>query len=148
MIAKLPYWVLTEKYPAFSETESKTAVEMVARLYGKVQELIDDYNSFIDIINKNIVEFQSNTTQDLETFKVNLENLIHNYIKTLDMKIQHHDREIQETIVYIKENITEVANKLMYDVLQNGMQFQTIYDEDTQTLTLILSTNDSEEGSN
>ena len=57
MIKPLPKWVLTNEYPAFYDTESVTAIEMVAKLYGKMEELITTYNEFVDEINKTIADF-------------------------------------------------------------------------------------------
>ena len=37
MILKLPKWILTNKFPAFHDTESLTAIEQTARVYGKIR---------------------------------------------------------------------------------------------------------------
>ena len=125
MIPRLPYWVLTEKQPAFSETESRTAVEMVARVYGKIQELIDDYNSFVDTVNENIEDFESTTNQDLETFKTNLEKIIHDYIATLDMKIAHMERSMQEATSAMTTNLKDTVEQVVEDMKANG-DFDTV----------------------
>ena len=46
MINGLPKWVIPDSHPAFFDHESATANEMVAKLYGKVRELIESYNEF------------------------------------------------------------------------------------------------------
>ena len=52
MINQLPNWCLTNENPSFYETESATAIEMVAKLYAKVKELIESENQRkIDMIN-------------------------------------------------------------------------------------------------
>ena len=51
MIKPLPKWVLTENQPAFYDIESVSAIEMVARLYKKMEELVNNYNEFVDLVN-------------------------------------------------------------------------------------------------
>jgi hypothetical protein len=120
MIPRLPYWILTEKHPAFLETESKTAVEMVSRVYGKVQEIVDDYNKFVDIINKTIEDYETNTNQDLNCFKENLTKIVHDYIATLDMKVDHQDRQIEETVSYFKDNVKQAMTDIINEMKESG----------------------------
>lgn len=44
-IKHMPNWCVTDKQPAFYDTESATAIEQTARVYGKMEELIDSYNT-------------------------------------------------------------------------------------------------------
>lgn len=55
-IKGLPNWCIPDLQPAFFETESATAIEMVAKLYGKVKEVITGYNSFTSEMNEKINE--------------------------------------------------------------------------------------------
>lgn len=53
MINGLPKWSIPDLHPAFFDTESATAIEMVAKLYGKVKEVVESYNDFTkDIADK------------------------------------------------------------------------------------------------
>lgn len=56
MIKPLPHWVLTNNQPAFYDTESVTAIEMVAKIYGKMEELVNAYNDFVDEVNGHLTE--------------------------------------------------------------------------------------------
>ena len=51
MIEQLPNWAIANEHPSFYEAESATAIEMVAKLYAKVQELIKEHNTFTTEIN-------------------------------------------------------------------------------------------------
>ena len=63
MITPLPHWVLTDKFPSVYDRESVTAISMVAKLYGKMEELIADYNEFVDGVNHAIAEFENEAVQ-------------------------------------------------------------------------------------
>ena len=53
-INNLPKWTIPDLHPAFFDTESATAIEMVAKLYGKVKEVVDHYNEFTTDMNDRI----------------------------------------------------------------------------------------------
>ena len=52
----LPHWIVADTLPAFYETEGATAIQMVAKLYNKVKELIESYteltNDYIQFKNE------------------------------------------------------------------------------------------------
>ena len=96
-IEPLPNWAfLTSKY-AFEDTESNTAIEQTARLYRKVQELIEEYNSFSRFEDAKIREA-------IQYMKDNLQDSVNNLIKegkitvglTYDVNTEHLDLIIME----------------------------------------------------
>ena len=157
MIARLPYWVLTEKNPAFYDSESKTTVEMTAKVYAKIQELIDDYNKFVDDINKEIELFEGSINNEQNCFEDKITKVIHDYIDFLDSKVANQDKVINDTIIYIKNNISSVVTQIIGEMKENGEIDEAIlnsfnnlelrvraietslsqgYDETTETLSL------------
>lgn len=76
MINGLPKWSIPDVHPAFFDHESGTAIEMVAKLYGKVKELIETYNKFEDELTKKV-----NTAYDY--LKTNLHNTAMNVINEM-----------------------------------------------------------------
>lgn len=67
MIKPLPHWVLTNNQPAFYDTESVTAIEMVAKLYGKMEELITSCNEQDKKIDEAIKYMTDNIVEVSET---------------------------------------------------------------------------------
>lgn len=96
MIPRLPHWVLTDKYPAFYDSESKTAIEMVAKIYAKMQELVDNYNDFVDPLNNEIAEYYKQLNAEYECFKASMIKIAHDYIMTIDEKIKMQDLVIKQ----------------------------------------------------
>lgn len=101
----LPNWELTNKKPAFYDTESATVIEETALLYGKMQDLINDYNLFANEVNKAITSFTTETEQNQECFKTSITKLIEDYIKSIDMKTD-------ELTAYLKTNLVQTINDL------------------------------------
>jgi len=148
MIKRLPRWVLTNDYPAFNDTESVTAIEMVARLYGKMQELINNYNEFVDSVNTEIDNFEKGLYKDFDEFKECVMKLMSDYIETIDTKINLQDLKIEDAIQYMKDNIIETATNLFNEFLNDGniyVSLGTHYNAETRELTFGIDATPSEE---
>ena len=65
----LPQIALTNLQPAFYDVESVTAIEMVSKFYSYLQNLVNDYNSFVTEVNNNIDDFESGIIHDFECFR-------------------------------------------------------------------------------
>ena len=68
IIKKLPHWVLSNPSPSFYETEGGTVLEQTAKVYGKMNELIDSYNTMADELNNKINEYVTLREEDQEEF--------------------------------------------------------------------------------
>lgn len=103
----LPNWVLTNKFPAFYDTESGSAIEQTAKVYGAMQELIKEHNEFIANITNSINDFKGTTEKEIDEFKTCITNTLENYIKMLDVKIEKMDKHIEE---YVDEYFKSIIN--------------------------------------
>ena len=168
-IEPLPQWVLTDLQPSFYDIESVTAVKMVAKLYGKMEQLISDYNYFVDKINKNIEEFEDGMINDFDCFKNCIKKLIEDYIDSIDMiianqnnritesisaqnqaiteKFLEQDHKIDDAINYMKTNLLATCTELFNDAVHNGYITATLlenYDPTTESLILSVVATESE----
>ena len=168
-IEPLPQWVLTDLQPSFYDIESVTAVKMVAKLYGKMEQLISDYNYFVDKINKNIEDFEDGMIEDFECFKDCIKKLIEDYIDSIDMIIANQNRNITESITaqnqaiqekfleqdhkiddainYMKTNLIATVTELFNNAIQNGDIVASLgvnYDSQNESLTFSILATESE----
>lgn len=127
-IKLLPKWCLTETHPAFYDVDSKTAVGQTARVYAAMLELQEDYNSFVSEINICITDFINNVNADQECFKNQITKIVHDYIAMLDEKLKLQDKEIQESIVYIKDNLQEGIKEVINEMVESGELENAIVD--------------------
>lgn len=138
---RLPTWNINNLQPAFNDLESATVLDMTSKLYKTMQNLIDEYNTFVNDINANIEAFESSTNKDIECFKNNITKICHDYIQTMDMKIDSQDKEIAMAVDYMKTNINQTTSNIISDMINNGeIEVKLRYDnvstmkEDTSVL--------------
>ena len=120
MIRKLPYWVLVEKFPAFNDLESLTAIEQTARIYGKMNELIESYNKYVEEINNTINEFELEKNEDVKTFICSITTLTHDYINSVDMKIAHQDRKLAEVYERFSDDVINTVKTIIAELKETG----------------------------
>lgn len=119
-ITLLPKWAIPSHIPSVYDTESKTCLDMTSKVYGAMRQLQEDYNVFVDEINKTIIDFVNGTNQDHEKFKEDITKLIHDYIRMLDDKVKNQDLVINESIAYIKNNLNEGIVNILNEMKENG----------------------------
>lgn len=147
----LPQIALTNLQPAFYDVESKTAIQMVSKFYSYLQNLVDDYNSFVTEVNNNIDNFESGMIHDFECFRNCMIKTMNDYIESIDTKINLQDLNISnkftvqdntiaEAIEYMKTNIVETATTVINQAIDNGdIQVAIAYNEPTEELDIIVT---------
>ena len=116
----LPHWVLTDKFPAFYDSESKTALEQTARVYGAMQELITEYNSFVDSVNQHILDFENAAKKDYEIFTTAIRQEFQDFIDVVTLKIQSQDSIIEDAVSYMKTNLSESIDAALLEMRASG----------------------------
>jgi len=115
MINKLPNWILNSNQPSFYESESATAIEMSARLHGKMNEVIDEVNR----TEEDNTRFKEETTQANEEWRETAESAMRqefqDFIDVVDLKMNtianeatRHAKSIMDK--YIDERKEELQN--------------------------------------
>lgn len=129
-IEPLPNWAVANGQPAFYDVESATAIQMTARLYKKIQELIEQYNEFTCEINTLIDEFERGIIHDFTEFKQCVIDLMNKYIETIDTKINLQDLKIDEAIKKQDKTIELAFAEQMQKIIEKfEEQDQTIAEE-------------------
>ena len=108
MLKKLPDWCYSNTHPAFKDTESLTSVNMVAKLYSKMQDLINDYNKLSDEVTSRMDGFEDNIIEETSEFEREITKLMHDYIAMLDEKIKVQDKRIDE-LDFIVPDVPNIA---------------------------------------
>lgn len=130
-LSRLPLMALTDLQPCFYDIESVSTVEMVAKLYKYIQNMVDDYNIFIKEINSEIDAFEQETNKNLECFESCIKKLMLDYIESIDTKIDEQDAKIENSINtqnntindavnYMKNNLLVSINNLFAEAVANG----------------------------
>lgn len=120
MIKPLLNMCLSDTNPSFKDHESLTAIEMIAKFYGKLNEVIDEYNSFSESTKQYIESFTNGTNQNIDVFKVNMMQKFQDFIDVIDLKIKSMDSEIDKSILAIKNNMNTEIKKITTEMHEAG----------------------------
>lgn len=117
----LPKWVLANPIPAIHDFESLTVLEQTARIYGAMNSLIVEYNTFADQVNKAVSEF----TGTEENSRKEFENLITKVMREFQCSIEKHLVLNLDTTAaeYLNSAINEGRITLEYDPETENLNF-------------------------
>lgn len=141
-IPMLPRWVLPPTLPSIYESESATALEMVAKIYGAMSEMIADYNSFVDEINAEIRTFTSSSSAEIDNFRKYVEQRLickfndldarYNEIKT-DM-LRYADEKVAAIYEqYLDDQLSQLINE---KIAAGEIEITLVYDPETESLNM------------
>lgn len=136
-IKPLPQIALTNLQPAFYDVESVTAIQMVSKFYKYLQDMVNDYNSFANEVNKEITRFENDTNANYEEFKNCIQNMMLNYIESIDTKINNQNAIIEDAVDYMKNNINQVTTEIINQGIEDGtFNVGVSYDPEDEELTI------------
>ena len=102
-IKNLPNWNVPSLNPANYDLDSKTAIEMVAKLYRVMQDSIDVNNDFLMNIEQIVADYQGTTSKDVLAFKIAMEQKFQDFTEALNTKYGHLDYMLQNIENLIKD---------------------------------------------
>ena len=108
----LAHWCVTDFQPAIYDVDSATAIEQTAKVYAKMQELVTAYNTFVDNVNKHILEFEDGTNKSIEVFQVGIRQEFQDFIDIINLKIKDQDKVIADAVTYMKEHLVQTIKDL------------------------------------
>ena len=112
MIHKLPHWVITHKHPAFYDSESATAIEQTAKLYRAFQDLVEDYNIFVDKINVHIEEYEASTDRKIEVFETAMRQEFQEFIDITNLKYADQENRFDAMMSEFNARIDELTTQI------------------------------------
>jgi hypothetical protein len=138
MIDLLGKWNLHDNKYSFYDLESLTLTEMTARLHGKMNELITDYNKFVENTNKINKDFRDGVIEDLETYETAMRQEFQDFIDVINLKVMEQDTKIDDAVKYMKTNLTANALAIVEQALANkDIAMSVTYDEETEALSFV-----------
>lgn len=136
---RLPKWNLTNRLPALYDTDSATVVEQTAKVYGAINALIDEYNTWVDRLNAQIEEFERATESDYETFKVAIRQEFQDFIDVIETNIQEQNARIESAENYMVSNIKATTEMLVNELITSGrITITEVYDDATESLNIVF----------
>lgn len=119
-ITQLPHWCITDLQPAFYDTESATVIEQTGVLYGKVRELVDTYNKFVDAINVHITEYESGVNTSIEVFTTGIRQEFQDFIDIVDLKVKDQEKVVLDAVDFMKTNLSDSITQIIHEMSESG----------------------------
>lgn len=131
---KLPTWVVANKYPAFFDLESNTAIEQTARLYGAVNTLIENYNTFISVVEEEITTMVEQYALDNETHEVAVRQIMQDFFDSVETSLQLQDAKIEA----IENSFVDNLSKTVTQAINDGkIKVNIEYNEETEEVNIV-----------
>jgi uncharacterized protein YukE len=111
-------------------------LELASTLHSSMNDLITDYNSFVDNVNKTITEFVQNTEQDQETFQVAIRQEFQDFINIVDTKLTGMNNTLTSTI----QNLEQIAQRQINNAIRQGkINVIQEYAETAESLNILVT---------
>lgn len=118
---QLPKWVLSSPFPTVYDTESMSSIQMVAKVYAAMRELIENYNSFITKIETSINEFETMSEEEREVFAVDLRQEFQDFIDTVSLKVMSQDNKFNEADSYMRSEIQKIVSMFIQQAINDQL---------------------------
>lgn len=138
----LPKWVLPPTMPSNYDHESATALEMVAKCYGAMRKVVEDYNTFVDEINEEIKSFTSSSNEEIANFKQSVDQRLACKFKDLDALLakitleikKNTDDKLEKAFSVFGVTVRETGeNIILSDATDEKIRALSIYGKTTQS---------------
>lgn len=127
----LPRWCLSNLRPTIYDAESGSVIEQTAKVYGAMNELIEEYNKFADSWNEKIEQFINKTLEDEEAFRVALRQEFQDFINVVELKIMELDN-------YAKNEVATQLNNMFKQILE-GDELKAIVRDELSSMSTAIS---------
>lgn len=91
---RLPNWTFPFSLPSALDTESLTPIEMNARMYGAMKDLIDEHNKWVNDVNRQLAEFEKAEEQKRNDYEEKLAKLYFDYRCSIEKMLSDFKAEI------------------------------------------------------
>lgn len=133
---KLPKWVVANKYPAFFDMESMTAIEQTARLYGAVQDLIESFNTFVSLVDSDLTNFNEEYQHNNEVHEVSIRQLIQDFFDSVETALQLQNSKIAS----VENSLTVNIGRAVANEIQKGnINVAMVYNEENENMSIAIS---------
>ena len=116
----LPKWIIANPFPALHDFESLTVLEQTARIYGAMNQMIDEWNKMVEQISA----FEKSETESREEYEMKLTKVIREFICNWEQK---------------SSDLVLFAETLINEAIRDGkLKIAEVYDPETESLNTVI----------
>ena len=131
---KLPKWLLPSSIPSVYDTESATALEQTAKVYGAMRQLIEEYNAFSESLESAFNENNAANAAEIQNFKKSVEERLRCQFEKMDAAFQKLAMEVN----HIDRNVIQVTTDIVNQAIVDGKITVAInYNPDTEEVEIL-----------
>ena len=116
----LPKWVLANPFPALHDFESLTVLDQTARIYGAMNQMIEEWNKMIE----QIFAFEKSETESREEFEMKLTKVIREFICEWE-------KNMSDLQLIAKDTINEAISS-------GAIKINEVYNPETESLDMVI----------
>ena len=120
----LPNWIMTDAQPMANDTESATGIEMVAKVYGKTNEIVKTVNKFIADMETHIAEFETSTEANFEDFKTALRQEFQDFINIVELEMANGNASATNALAVANE-AKDASAEAVFKMLKINVEAET-----------------------
>lgn len=145
----LPEWILTSGLPAFRDGESKTAIEQTYKLYQAMQQLIVEYNAFVEHVVEENRRFKEEYQSDIEIFTTEMRQEFQDFIDVVELKLSDvagsvgeelNIPELTAEVESMKDQLTALETKVNDEIATQLTALENKVNEEVETKINALET--------
>ena len=116
----LPKWALANPFPALHDFESLTVIDQTARIYGAINQLIEEWNKMIEQLSG----FEKSETESREEFELKITKVVMEFMCSWNQKT---------------EELERFAETIINEAIQSGrITIKEVYDPETESLNMVV----------
>lgn len=117
--------IIKSHIPSVYEGESLTSLEYISKVSAKMNEVVDEFNSFVKSVCDEVDTYKNCTDKDIDLFKRTIEQKFADFISVITLKYQSQDVAIQGAVAEIIASLPEKLQTAIDEMYGNG-EFDTL----------------------
>lgn len=112
--------IIKSSRPSQFEGESFTTLEYVSKIAVKMNECVEEYNKFIDEVNREITSYKNDENYHRDMFERTMEQKFDDFKRIIDLKYKSQDLAISRAVEYMTTNIANSITEKIIEMKNSG----------------------------
>ena len=111
---------LAPNEPAFYDTKAKSYQELLANFHSKLNECVNEINTFTEHISKEMKEFKEDDVTSKEEHMRAIRQEFQDFINVIDLKVMGQDKDIASIYEHLTTNLATAIEEVIDTMIESG----------------------------